>query len=216
MKCLNNDTIPRITFNGKAMKDDFEIADPPVSVTNIKKAHMLVKLPDGIVVKIHQWGNWKPAKAWMAFNVHINMPRFSTKICGHCGDYDANWHNDLNMYNKDGFLKDAGMGSLCDASVHCGDRLIASESFNDVEESAKKANMQQCKENEALDVSYELTDCPAEDMKEARATCEAEFEKQGKFANEETRKKSFEECLMDACLDKQFATPDAEDAKEAD
>jgi hypothetical protein len=212
MKCLSTNSIPRITWNGKVMKEDFEISDPPLSVSNIKKRGLVVKLPDGVVVKMHQWGNWKPATAFMAFNVHIQMPRFSTEICGHCGNYDADWHNDKGMYNRTGALKDGAAGSLCDASVHCKDRLISSETFT----KSTSSKVKQCVENKPSDVSYEISDCPEEDMKEATVTCDEEFAKMGPFANEEDKQESYKACLMDACLDKNFAKPDAEDAKEAD
>jgi hypothetical protein len=209
MKCLNSDTIPRITWNGKVMKEDFEIADPPVSVSNMKKKDMVVKLPDGVLVKLSQWANWKPATAYTAFNVHLNMPRFSTHVCGHCGNYDADYHNDKDMYNKTGFLADAAAGSLCEAAVHCKDRLIT-ETFT------KSANVKECVENTPSAVSYDMNDCPEENKEKAKAVCDEEFAKQGKFASEEEKKESYQACLMDACLDPKFATPDAEDAKEAD
>jgi hypothetical protein len=203
-KCLTTDTIPRITWNGEVMKDDFEIADPPVSVSNMKGKDIVVKLPDGVLVKVQQWGNWKPATAYMAFNVHIQMPRFSTGVCGHCGNYDPDSNTKYNMYNKTGFLANSAAGSLCKAEVHCKDRLIT-ETFT------KSANdhVKQCVENKPPDVTFDMSDCPEEQKEKARAVCDAEFGKQGKFANEEEKNASYQACLVDACLDPNFAAPDA-------
>merc|ERR1719331_3686371 len=94
MKCLSSQPFPRITWNGKKIEHDVTMSNPNLSIKNVRtckssRVPLLIKLPNGVVIKMFPWGNWRPATSYMGFQTHITMPRFKTDICGHCGNFDG-------------------------------------------------------------------------------------------------------------------------------
>ena len=118
------------------------------------------------------------------------------------------------MYHGNGFLKDltGADAALCNAAVHCPDRLINDNTFGSF---AQGTNTDFCTENIPGSV-YTLEDCPVDVLPIAKAACEKEFSNLGKLDDQQAKDDFFNDCTIDACFDAWLATVDAEDAKNFD
>eukprot|EP00932_Pfiesteria_piscicida_P007296 SRR837773.17333.p1 GENE.SRR837773.17333~~SRR837773.17333.p1 ORF type:complete len:355 (-),score=146.07 SRR837773.17333:98-1012(-) len=201
-KCRNTDTMPRVTFNGARVKG---VNEGGISVS-VSKNRVTVKLPESMEIDLRMAGTWKRTP-FQYMNAKLFMVKGSGGTqCGHCGNFDGRRGNDL-IYEQTGKLQAAHAGNgLCDAAVHCPDRLIKGDP--------------KCQEN-GDGTTFTLDDCPKDIRDKAEAECRKKFEEDidpaiaGKLpAGEE--EDQLEDCILDACLDEGFVDDDAEEAAEED
>eukprot|EP00929_Paragymnodinium_shiwhaense_P054606 TRINITY_DN27379_c0_g1_i1.p1 TRINITY_DN27379_c0_g1~~TRINITY_DN27379_c0_g1_i1.p1 ORF type:complete len:556 (+),score=119.74 TRINITY_DN27379_c0_g1_i1:80-1747(+) len=205
-RCTNTDKTARMYWNGEKITH-LDSASPYVRVW-YEHGRMNVKLPSG--VEVHIWFGWAPtgAAAMMATNIHMTQGAIGFKQCGHCGDFDNDATDDMQLYAQTGLLKALKAPPLCDAAVHCRDRLIptdtpilfASDSVNN------------CVENQPGE-TFGLEDCPVEELEEARRHCVEAFG-HVTISDEGTLEEDLRDCMLDECLMPGFAPEDAKEAEE--
>jgi hypothetical protein len=90
-----------------------------------------VNLPDGMILKM----DFKTSHVGKgAMSAHIYMKQRGVAQCGHCGNFNGIM-NDDEIYERTGLLKDdAQKGTLCDAEVHCGSRMVPASGGEECEE----------------------------------------------------------------------------------
>jgi hypothetical protein len=149
-----------------------------------------------IIMNAFGKGSWAPAHS--NWNVMIEMVKPATQVCGHCGDFDGNWQNDLTMYEQTGVAKDES-NAFCHAYINCADRYI-------------KGDIGCLRETGA---SFTLADCPEPHLTAFRNLCTSWYQKEHVGTPDQDM---LNECIEDTCLgDSSLARIDADqEAAEAD
>eukprot|EP00929_Paragymnodinium_shiwhaense_P023187 TRINITY_DN14589_c0_g2_i2.p1 TRINITY_DN14589_c0_g2~~TRINITY_DN14589_c0_g2_i2.p1 ORF type:complete len:557 (+),score=105.39 TRINITY_DN14589_c0_g2_i2:139-1809(+) len=204
-RCSNSDRATRMYWNDQPVNDANQ---PPSSILSVQWAHgrWEITLPGNTVV--HAWPGWGPTgvSAMFTANIHMSQNALNFKQCGHCGNFDGNSADDAAMYEMSGLLKEQSVPALCDAAVHCRDRLIPESHIQFAE------NVNQCAEN-PVGEKFGLQDCPLEILEEARRKCAEQFghEHITENANGELNE-LLKDCFMDECLWPGFAKEEADEA----
>ena len=192
-RCRNADNQPRITWNGQRVSS---VNQNGVTVT-VNGDTVRILLPESMEIVVQMWGGGRLTNGQVSpnfMNAQIFMVQgTASEQCGHCGNYNANFADDL-VYEANGNLK-AGADSFCNAAVSCSERLIP----------------EICKPNNGG--SFTLVDCPLSLRNKAEQACRAKFAKAtdpaiagklpGSFAGDELK-----DCIMDGCLDMGFVDGD--------